>query len=242
MASQRRYHSALNIPLLHHCIITAKLANISRKRSSMSKRSGSSVPLTAERLGSRRRTDSPVSKSGSSSDSHDESGHKSLAPAPLSYASLIPPLGTHPAHAEGESNVTRARALPIEHRQVAHLISSKVLRRSCLWYGMAGGDKEDPITAFKRATDALSAKRGIIGGIVSDDEVVITGSRSKMMVKAEATSSSHGRTLRDRTTSRSLPQSSGAEQTPDGLSSVLVDTLWCFPETRPFFRAMILRR
>ncbi|KAG2328578.1 hypothetical protein Bca52824_011306 [Brassica carinata] len=61
----------------------------------------------------------------------------------------------------------------------------------------------------------------MIGGIVSDDEVVITGSRRKMMVKAEYTPSSHGRTLRDRTTTRSLPHSSGAEQTPDGLSSVL---------------------
>ncbi|KAL0716220.1 hypothetical protein Bca4012_065542 [Brassica carinata] len=288
----------------------------------MSKRSGSSVPLTAERLGSRMRMDSPVSKSGSSSDPHDESGHKSLAPAPLSYASPISPLvgptwgdvpsliadlcsffrisasqlnplawriliaiqslsneedlplgvdevlfvyhlapinggegrshlrpcnglpiveelpksdrkglafskkwqerfvfmtlpgsfyrwnfveGTHPARAEGESNVSRARALPIER------------------HGMACGDKEDPITAFKRAADALSAKRGITGGIVSDDEVVITGSRRKMMVKAEATSSSHGGTLRDRTIMRSLPQSSGAEQTPDGLSSLLAD-------------------
>ncbi|KAG2328781.1 hypothetical protein Bca52824_011509 [Brassica carinata] len=193
----------------------------------MSKHSGSSVPLMAERLGSRRRKDSPLSKSGSSSDPHDESGHKSLAPAPLSYASPIPPLdrfhlrprnglliveelpksdrkglafeGTHPALAEGESNFTRAGALPIERRQVAHLISSEVLRRSRLWDGMAGGDKEDPITAFKRAADAPSAKRGIIGGIVSDDEVVITGSRRKMMVKAEATSSSHGKTLSDRT-------------------------------------------
>ncbi|KAG2328665.1 hypothetical protein Bca52824_011393 [Brassica carinata] len=180
----------------------------------MSKRSGSSVSLTAERLGSRRRTDSPVSKSGSSSDPHDEYRHQFLAPAPLSYASPIPPLGTHPARAEGKRNVTRARALPIERRQVAHLISSEVLRRSRLWDGMAGGVKEDPITAFKRAVDVLSAKRGIIGGIVSDDEVVITGSRRKMIVKAEATSSSHGRTLRDRTTMRSLPQSSGAEQTP----------------------------
>ncbi|KAG2314735.1 hypothetical protein Bca52824_017857 [Brassica carinata] len=44
-----------------------------------------------------------------------------------------------------------------------------------------------------------------------------------MMVKAEATSSSHGGTLRDRTIMRSLPQSSGAEQTPDGLSSLLAD-------------------
>ncbi|KAL0723012.1 hypothetical protein Bca4012_037611 [Brassica carinata] len=342
--------------LYHHC-----------KACQYLQRSGSSLPLTAEGLGSRRRMDSPVSKSGSSSDPHDESGHKSLAPAPLSYASMIPPLvvlripepserasngtpeeiamyeaffesgfrgdvpsliadlcrffrispsqlnppvwriliaiqslsneedlplgvdevlfayhlapinggegrfhlrphnglpiveelpksdrkglafgkkwqerfvfmtlqgsfyrwnfveGTHPARAEGESNVTRARALQPERRQVALLISSEVLRRSRLWDGTVGGDKEDPITAFKRHADALSAKRGIIGGIVSDDKVVITGSRRKMMVKAEATSSSHGRTLRDKTTTRSLPQSSGAEQTPDGLFSVLAD-------------------
>ncbi|KAG2328574.1 hypothetical protein Bca52824_011302 [Brassica carinata] len=161
----------------------------------MSKHSGSSLPLTAEGLGSRRRMDSPVSKSGSSSDPHDESGHKSLAPAPLSYASLIPPL-------VGPTSVTFELRLPTERRQVALLISSEVLRRSRLWDGMVGGDKEDPITAFKRHADALSAKRGIIGGIVSDDEVVITGSRRKMMVKAEATSSSHGRTLRDKTTTR----------------------------------------
>ncbi|KAG2306546.1 hypothetical protein Bca52824_026294 [Brassica carinata] len=131
--------------------------------------------------------------------------------------------GTHPACAEGESNVTQARALPIERHQVAHLISSEVLHFSRLWDGMAGGDKEDPITSFKRAADALSAKRGITGGVVSDDEVVITRSRRRMMVKAEAISFSHGRKLRDRTTMRSPPQSSGAEQTPDGLSNILAD-------------------
>ncbi|KAG2312185.1 hypothetical protein Bca52824_023742 [Brassica carinata] len=210
----------------------------------MSKRSGSSVPLTAERLGSRRRTNSPVSKSGSSSDPHDESGHRSLALAPLSYASPIPPL-VDPTLSVGEKDLeewrksyslpssvrgpillalrARATLLELDSRQMAHLISSEVLRRSRLWDGMAKGYKEDLITAFKRAADALSAIRGITGGIVSDDEVVITGSRRRMMVKAEATSSSHGRKLSDRTTMRSPPQSSGAEQTPDGLSSVLAD-------------------
>ncbi|KAL0734191.1 hypothetical protein Bca4012_010401 [Brassica carinata] len=70
----------------------------------MSKRSGSSVPLTAERLGSRRRMDSPVSKLGSSSDPHDESGHKSLAPALLSFASQIPPL-VGPTSSVGEKDL-----------------------------------------------------------------------------------------------------------------------------------------
>ena len=86
----------------------------------MSKRSGSSVPLTAERLGSRRRTDSPVSKSGSSSDPHDESGHKSLAPAPLSYASPIPPL-VGPTSSVGEKDLE-------DWRKSYSLPSSVVLR------------------------------------------------------------------------------------------------------------------
>ncbi|KAG2311928.1 hypothetical protein Bca52824_023485 [Brassica carinata] len=168
----------------------------------MSKRSVSSVPPTAERLGSRRRTDSRMSKSGE----------------------------THLARAEGESNVTRARTLPIERRQMAHLICPEVLRRSSLWDGMPGGDKEDPITAFKRAADALSAKRGIIDRIFSDDEVMITRSRRRTVVKTEATSSSHGRKLRDTMTMRSPPQSSGAERTSDELSSVLADlNLRVFP-------------
>ncbi|KAL0864782.1 hypothetical protein Bca101_043900 [Brassica carinata] len=294
----------------------------------MSKCSGSSVPLTAERLGSRRRTDSPVSKSGSSSDPHDESGHKSLAPAPLSYASPIPPL-VGPTSSVGEKDLEEFRGdipsliadlcsffrispsqlnppawriliaiqslsdeedLPLGVDEVLFAYHLAPINggegrfhlhpHNCLpiveelpksdrkglafgkkWQerfvfmtlpgsfyrwdpscscrgrdkryssssasyrassdGMAGGDKEDPITAFKRAADALSAKRGITSGIVSEDEVVITGSRRKMMVKAAATSSSHGRTLRDRTTTRLLPQSSGAEKTPDRLSRVL---------------------
>ncbi|KAF2598761.1 hypothetical protein F2Q68_00009614 [Brassica cretica] len=58
----------------------------------MSKRIGSSIPLTAEKVKSKRRMDSPISKSDSSSDPHDETEHNLLAPAPLSYAPLIPPL------------------------------------------------------------------------------------------------------------------------------------------------------
>ncbi|KAL0696626.1 hypothetical protein Bca4012_063806 [Brassica carinata] len=70
----------------------------------MSKRSGSSIPLTVEKSGSRRRTDSPVSKSGSSSVPHDKFGHDLLAPTPLSYASPITPsLG--PASSVGEDDL-----------------------------------------------------------------------------------------------------------------------------------------
>ncbi|KAF2598762.1 hypothetical protein F2Q68_00009615 [Brassica cretica] len=61
----------------------------------MSKRTGSSIPLTVEKVKSKRRMDSPISKSDSSSDPHDETEHNLLAPAPLSYAPLIPPLITY---------------------------------------------------------------------------------------------------------------------------------------------------
>ena len=58
----------------------------------MSNRSGSSIPLTGEKAKSKRRMDSPISKSDSSSDPHDNFDHDPLALAPLSYAPLIPPL------------------------------------------------------------------------------------------------------------------------------------------------------
>ncbi|KAL0734087.1 hypothetical protein Bca4012_010297 [Brassica carinata] len=204
-----------------------------------------------------------MSKSGSSSDPHDESGHISLAPALLSYASPIPAL-VSPTSSVGEKDLRNGeRVTHFRHRWgdipslIANLCSffrksssqlnppawriliaiqslsnkedlplevlPKSDRKGLAFDGMAGGDKEDLITTFKRAADALSAKRGITGGIVSDDEVVITGSRRRMMVKVEAISSSHGKKLRERTTMRSPPQSSGAEKTPDGLSSILAD-------------------
>lgn len=46
----------------------------------MSKRSGSSIPSTEEKAKTRRRFDSHVSKSDSSSDPPDESEHDLLAP------------------------------------------------------------------------------------------------------------------------------------------------------------------
>ncbi|KAL0713380.1 hypothetical protein Bca4012_020358 [Brassica carinata] len=70
----------------------------------MSKQSGSSVPLTAEKFRSKRRTDSPVSKSCSSSDPHEKSQHDLLASTPLSYALTIPPL-VGPVSSVGEDDL-----------------------------------------------------------------------------------------------------------------------------------------
>ncbi|KAG2304496.1 hypothetical protein Bca52824_033147 [Brassica carinata] len=58
----------------------------------MSKRSASSVPSVTDRARSRRRMDSPISGSGSSSDPREESDYDLLVPVPISYFSVDPPL------------------------------------------------------------------------------------------------------------------------------------------------------
>ncbi|KAG2298793.1 hypothetical protein Bca52824_035265 [Brassica carinata] len=187
-----------------------------------------------------------MSKSGSSSDPHDESGHISLAPALLSYASPIPAL-VSPTSSVGEKDLRNGeRVTHFRHRwySVFLIHQSALLMRGPILLALRAratlleldrflssvvrwlillAPRYCIVANYGRAADALSAKRGITGGIVSDDEVVITGSRRRMMVKVEAISSSHGKKLRERTTMRSPPQSSGAEKTPDGLSSILAD-------------------
>lgn len=88
----------------------------------MSKRTGSSIPLTVEKVKSKRRMDSPISKSDSSSDPHDKTEHNLLAPAPLSYAPLIPPL-VGPASLVGDDDFA-------EWRKKYLLPPSAVLRAS----------------------------------------------------------------------------------------------------------------
>ncbi|KAG2311917.1 hypothetical protein Bca52824_023474 [Brassica carinata] len=58
----------------------------------MSKHSASSVPSTADKARSRRTMDSPISGSGSSLDPCEESDCDLLAPAPISYVYVAPPL------------------------------------------------------------------------------------------------------------------------------------------------------
>ncbi|WZZ77668.1 hypothetical protein YC2023_098240 [Brassica napus] len=85
---------------------------------------------------------------------------------------------THPAPAEGERAVIRARQLPIDRRQVNFLVSETVLRRN-----MAGGVANDPFTAYQEAAKVMSAKKGSSSRSASRDEVVITGSRRSTVVK-----------------------------------------------------------
>ncbi|KAL0696216.1 hypothetical protein Bca4012_063396 [Brassica carinata] len=86
----------------------------------MSKRSGSSAPLMAEKVGREGEHIHPISKSGSSSDPHDESEHDLLAQTLLSYVSPIPPL-VRPASSVGEDDLN-------EWRKSYSLSSAVVLR------------------------------------------------------------------------------------------------------------------
>ncbi|KAG2314503.1 hypothetical protein Bca52824_017625 [Brassica carinata] len=84
----------------------------------MSKRSGSSVPLMAEKLSKNDRKGLSFGKKW-----QERYAFMTLSGSHYRWNFVG---GTHPARAEGESNVLRARALPLELRQVAHLISPEV--------------------------------------------------------------------------------------------------------------------
>ncbi|KAF3538104.1 hypothetical protein F2Q69_00021325 [Brassica cretica] len=100
--------------------------------------------------------------------------------------------GTHHALSEGESNVLRTRTLPLERRQVVYFLSSKVLQRTRLWGGDKGGVGE----------------KGSVSKDTSDDDMTITESRLKTVVKVEPTSSSQGKNSKDGVVTRSARQSS----------------------------------
>ncbi|KAF2567091.1 hypothetical protein F2Q70_00026034 [Brassica cretica] len=85
--------------------------------------------------------------------------------------------GTHPAPLEGESNVLRARALPLERCQVANLVGPEVLQRNRLWENMSGGAAQDPMAAFKEAAKAITSKKGSASKTNTEDDVMVTGSR-----------------------------------------------------------------
>ncbi|KAG2311966.1 hypothetical protein Bca52824_023523 [Brassica carinata] len=179
----------------------------------MSKRSASSVPLLVGGALFRKRVDSPASQSGSSFDPSVELNGDLLAPLPLTYAYIAPPLvgpastvveddlvewqtGTHPAPSEGESTVLWARQLPLDRRQVDFLISETVLRRNSLWRNMSGSGADDSFAAYQEAAKVMSAKKGSASRATSRDDVTVIGSQRAIMVKTEPTSSSQRRKTR----------------------------------------------
>ncbi|KAH0862257.1 hypothetical protein HID58_079468 [Brassica napus] len=113
---------------------------------------------------------------------------------------------THPAPAEGERAVIRARQLPIDRRQVNFLVRN-----------MAGGVANDPFTAYQEAAKVMSAKKGSSSRSASRDEVVITGSRRSTVVKLgpspslpEKRPKSGGMTTRSAQQSADMARSAGS--------------------------------
>ncbi|KAG2270676.1 hypothetical protein Bca52824_065231 [Brassica carinata] len=163
----------------------------------MSKRSAFSIPAKVDRGRLKRKMDSPVSRTDSSSDLCEGSNCDLMAHVLLSYVHTAPLLvgpassvaGTHPTPSEGESDVLRARQLPFDHRQVNFLVSETVLRRGSLWRNIA----DDPFAAYHEAAKVMSAKKGSGSRTVSGDDVVVTGSRCATMVKTEPSSSLQGK-------------------------------------------------
>ncbi|KAJ4902103.1 Uncharacterized protein Rs2_16054 [Raphanus sativus] len=100
--------------------------------------------------------------------------------------------GTHSTPVEGECNVLQARKLPLEQRRVIHLLSLEVLRRSKLWEDTREGSPEDPMIDFKKATDAILARRDSSSRNASGDGATTTGSKRRMIRRSNDFSPSRG--------------------------------------------------
>ncbi|KAF3556003.1 hypothetical protein F2Q69_00013828 [Brassica cretica] len=198
--SSRIYSSAFS-SLFLHSLLSTQLSI--RNRLTMSKRSASSTPSMTNRAGSRRRVDSPVSRSDSSPDPGTGSEGVILALVAslcdffeISPSQLNPPswrllvaiqnlAGTNPVLPEGEDTVVRTRQLPLNRRQVLFLLSDSVLHRSSLWGNMSGNTSNDPFAAYQEAAKVMSTKKGSASRTVSVGDLVITGSRRAATVKIE---------------------------------------------------------
>ncbi|KAJ4901890.1 Uncharacterized protein Rs2_15841 [Raphanus sativus] len=130
--------------------------------------------------------------------------------------------GTHSAPVEGECNVLQARKLPLEQRRVTHLLSPEVLHRSKLWKDTREGSPEDPMVAFKKATDAISATRDSSSRNASGDGATTSGNKRRMIRRSSDSSPSRGGRPRKGVSMRSQrPLLTGYSS--GGLSEVLAD-------------------
>ncbi|KAH0879488.1 hypothetical protein HID58_066882, partial [Brassica napus] len=115
-----------------------------RNRLTMSKRSASSTPAMTNRAGSKRRINSPVSRSDSSPDPGTGSEHELAAPLPYAYASPLPigpasfvseddlvglgdtRAGTHPVLPEGDIPLFEHASFPlIVVKYLAYLVTAQ---------------------------------------------------------------------------------------------------------------------
>ncbi|KAJ4874204.1 Uncharacterized protein Rs2_43961 [Raphanus sativus] len=130
--------------------------------------------------------------------------------------------GTHSAPVEGEGNVLQVQKLPLEQRRVTHLLSLEVMRRSKLWEDKREGDPEDPMVAFKKAMDAISARRGSSSRNASGDGAATAGNKRRMVTRDIDYSPSRGGRPREGVSTRSQrPLLTGYSS--GGLSDVLAD-------------------
>ncbi|KAJ4875955.1 Uncharacterized protein Rs2_40973 [Raphanus sativus] len=130
--------------------------------------------------------------------------------------------GTHYAPVEGEGNVLQARKLPLEQRRVIHLLSLEVLGRSKLWEGTREESPENPIIAFKKATDAISARRDSSSRNASGDGTITAGNKHRMIRRSDDSSPSRGGRPREGVSTRSQ-RPSLTRYSSGGLSGVLAD-------------------
>ncbi|KAJ4885571.1 Uncharacterized protein Rs2_35664 [Raphanus sativus] len=130
--------------------------------------------------------------------------------------------GTHSAPVEGECNVLQARKLPLEQRRVTHLLSPEVLHRSKLWEDKTEGSPEDPMVAFKKAMDAISARRDSSSRNASGDGATTSGNKRRMIRRSSDSSPSRVGRPREGVSTRSQRLSLTGFLF-EGLSDVLSD-------------------
>ncbi|KAJ4901891.1 Uncharacterized protein Rs2_15842 [Raphanus sativus] len=130
--------------------------------------------------------------------------------------------GTHSAPVEGECNVLHARKLPLEQRRVTHLLSLEVLHRSKLWEDTIEGSPEDPMVAFKKDRDAISARRDSSSRNASGDGATTAGNKRRMIRRSSDSSPSRGGRPRKGVSTRSQRPSLNGYSS-GGLSDVLAD-------------------
>ncbi|KAG2247515.1 hypothetical protein Bca52824_087143 [Brassica carinata] len=142
--------------------------------------------------------------------------------------------GTHPAPAEGERVILRARQLLVDRRQVNFLVSETVLQRSSLWRDMSEGITNDPFTAYQEAAKVMSVKKGSSSRSASGNEVMITGSRRSTVVKLEPSPSLPGKRPKSGgVTTRSAQQSADMARSAGSLAAALSNlNLNVFPQDR----------
>ncbi|CAH8313288.1 unnamed protein product, partial [Eruca vesicaria subsp. sativa] len=83
--------------------------------------------------------------------------------------------------------------------------------------------RRGPMEAFNRENEAISARKGVATSVASGNDVMITGSSRKMVIKSEAVSSSQVRRPRGRMGTRLYPRSFDTEHVVGGSYEVLKD-------------------